>query len=331
MPLTQVAPHIYQNTLPLPFALNHVHCYLVDDGDGWTVIDAGLNTEHGRAGWLQAFTTLNIQPTDLKRIILTHTHPDHYGLAGWLQRWAQDGRPDDEAPPVFMSPRETEMAAFIWGKLDEQVAQMTRHLRYCGLDDELADDVANNTRFVGTRTRPLPHTVAPLWPGESLRLGQRTFQIASFAGHSDGHLLFFCLEEGLMISGDHLLLEITPNISLWPGGWANPLGRYLASLAELADWRVTLALPGHKGLIREWHGRVLELQTHHAERLGVTVTAVQQGDRTVAQIAKTVFRLEQLTIHEARFALTETLAHLHYLVAQGTLQVGGEDVWEYSQ
>ncbi|MCA9981352.1 MAG: MBL fold metallo-hydrolase, partial [Anaerolineales bacterium] len=311
------------------FALNHVHCYLLDDGDGWTIIDAGLNTNHGRVGWQEAFDTLHIAPADLKRIILTHTHPDHYGLAGWLQRWGQAGRPDADAPLVFMSPRETAMADAIWGNLDEQIRQMSRHLVYCGLDYEMADDVANNTRFVGTRTRPQPHTTAVLNPGDKITMGQRTFEILSYAGHSDGQLLFYCAEERLLLSGDHVLMDITPNISRWPGGWDNPLGRYLDSLAVLKGVDVGLALPGHKRLITDWHGRLTELEKHHAERLGHTVTAVENGDRTVADIAKTVFRLDHLTVHEARFAITETLAHLDYLVANNTLTVSGDDVWLY--
>ncbi len=330
MTLTQVAPHIYQNTLPLPFALDHIHCYLLDDGDGWTIIDAGLNTNHGRVGWQEAFDTLHIAPADLKRIIVTHTHPDHYGLAGWLQRWGQADRPDDEAPPVLMSTREIELADSIWGNLDDQIRQMSRHLFYCGLDEELADDVANNTRFVGTRTRPLPHTVAPLLPGDNIEMAQRTFEILSYAGHSDGQLMFYSSADKLLLSADHVLMHITPNISRWPGGWDNPLGRYLASLDVLESLDVALALPGHKWPIEDWHGRVQELKAHHAERLGITNTAVSQGDRTVAEIAKTVFRLEHLTIHEARFALTETLAHLDYLVAQGELQVSGDEVWQYT-
>lgn len=331
MPLTQVAPHIYQNTLPLPFALNHVHCYLLDDGDGWTIIDAGLNTSHGRAEWQTAFETLNIAPADLKRIILTHTHPDHYGLAGWLQRWGQEDRPDEEAPPVLLSAREDEMATAVWLQLDGQIRRMSRHLIYCGLDYEMADDVANNTRFVGTRTRPQPHTTAVLTAGDTINMGQRTFEILTYAGHSDGQLLFYCADETLLLAGDHVLLDITPNISRWPGGWENPLGRYLDSLAVLKRLDVALALPGHKRLITDWHGRLTELELHHAERLGDTVTAVASGDRTVADIAKTVFRLDHLTVHEARFAITETLAHLDYLVAHNTLTVSGDDVWLYSQ
>ncbi|MDA0242037.1 MAG: MBL fold metallo-hydrolase [Chloroflexi bacterium] len=323
MTLTTVAPHIYQVTLPLPFALNHVHCYLLDDGDGWTAVDAGLHTSQTEAGWLAAFTELGITPAHLKRIILTHTHPDHYGAAGWLEQWS-DGR-----AAVHLSPREAEVASRTWGEWGQHEQLMVRHLLRAGLTPAMAQEVAENTQFVATRTRPHPTHHELLQPRSRIEMAQRTFDILSYAGHSDGQLLFHCSAEALMLSGDHVLMDITPNISLWPGGWVNPLGRYLDSLRELKGVEVALALPGHKRLIHDWHGRLAELEKHHAERLGHTLAAVQGGDSTTAEIAKTVFRLNHLTVHEARFAITETLAHLEYLAHQGAIKEDEAGKWGY--
>jgi len=100
--LTQITDDIYQVRLPLPYALNHVNCYLLRGDDGWTIIDTGLNTSQGRAGWQAAFDTLGIGPDDIDQIILTHVHPDHYGMAGWLQEWC--------GATVWLSPREAELA-----------------------------------------------------------------------------------------------------------------------------------------------------------------------------------------------------------------------------
>lgn len=324
MNISLVAPHIYQVTLPLPFALNHVHCYLLDDGDGWTAVDAGLHTSAAETGWRAAFDELHIRPTDLRRIILTHTHPDHFGMAGWLQEWS-NGR-----AAVHLSPREAELAQQTWIEMGQHTAAMVNHLTKSGLEQGMAVAVAENTQFVATRTLPHPTQMVLLQPGETIELGQRTFQMHSYAGHSDGQLLFHCPAEELLLVGDHVLMDITPNISLWPGGWENPLGRYLNSLSKLKKMDVALALPGHKRLITAWHGRLAELEAHHEARLADTMSAIQVGGRTTAEIAKSVFRLSELTLHEARFALTETLAHLHYLVAQGQIAMHGEDVWEFS-
>lgn len=326
----QVAPHIYQVTLPLPFALNHVHCYLLDDGDGWTIIDAGLHTSQGEAGWRNAFDTLSIIPTDLKRIILTHTHPDHFGMSGWLQQWGQNGRAEPEAPPLFMSLRERELAQGAWIELDNQIGQMERHFLHCGLTAAMAREVANNTRFVAERTRPHPHTIRPLYPGHTINMAQRTFQILHVPGHSDGQIIFYSAADALMLSGDHVLMDITPNISSWPGTEPDPLGRYLASLQALQAYDVALALPGHKRLITDWRGRLQELTVHHDQRLQDTRAAVNHKEgATVAEVALSIFRLEQLTVHEARFAITEALAHLDYLVARNQLCRHEEAIWHY--
>ncbi|MCB0033137.1 MAG: MBL fold metallo-hydrolase [Anaerolineales bacterium] len=324
----QVAPHIYQVTHPLPFALNHVHCYLLDDGDGWTIIDAGLHTSKGEASWLNAFEALHIAPADLKRIVLTHTHPDHFGMAGWLQQWGQNGRADEQAPPILMSPREHEIAEYTWMRLDNQIAYMEEHLLHCGLESKMAKEVAHNTRYVAERTRPHPHTIQELYPGETIEMAQRQFSMLLVPGHADGQLIFHNAAEALMISGDHVLMDITPNISSWPGTEHDPLGRYLDSLEQLKQYDVALATPGHKRLITDWNGRLQELILHHDQRLQDTLAAVKEGT-TVEEVSLSVFRLEQLTVHEARFAITETLAHLDYLVARHQLQRDETAVWRY--
>lgn len=330
-PPTQVAPHIYQITLPLPFALNHVHCYLLDDGNGWTIIDAGLHTSKGEAGWHQAFEALNVTPENLKRIILTHTHPDHIGMAGWLQQWGQNGRSPDQAPPIMLSPREQEIAEFTWMRLDSQIERMETHLLLCGLDNQMSLEVAHNTRFVADRTKPHHHTHQTLHAGHTIEMAQRRFEIIHTPGHADGQLIFYCADEALMISADHVLMDITPNISTWPGTEPDPLGRYLQSLHELKSYDVQLATPGHKRLITDWTGRLTELEHHHDLRLQDTLNAVDKNGSgtTVETVALAVFRLQQLTVHEARFAITETLAHLDYLTARHQLRREGDEVWRY--
>ena len=321
-----IAPHIHQITLPLPFALNHVHCYLIDDGDGWTILDTGLHTAQAEAGWLAAFAELGITPAQLKRIILTHAHPDHYGTVGWLQQWS-DGR-----AAVYLSPAEATFAQRTWHAWQDHRHEMLTHLLRIGLEEALATAVADNTQFVATRTQPHPTAHHHLLPGQTIELGQRTFQLHSYPGHSDGPLLFYCPAEQLALVGDHILMDITPNISLWPGGEADPLGRYLASLAQLKQWDVALAWSGHKRPITAWHGRLQELEQHHTERLAHTVAAVAEGNETTAEIAKAVFRLSELTVHEARFALTETLAHLRHLVNHGRLTQTEDEqgVWRFA-
>lgn len=111
MPMTQLtplAPDIYRLRLPLPFALDHVNCYLIRGDGGWTLLDTGLHTPDGWRHWLAAFAELRIAPNDIEQIVLTHVHPDHYGMAGTLQAWTAN------AAPVRMSVATAEAAALIW-------------------------------------------------------------------------------------------------------------------------------------------------------------------------------------------------------------------------
>jgi glyoxylase-like metal-dependent hydrolase (beta-lactamase superfamily II) len=312
MTVQAITSDIYQVTLPLPFALRSVNCYLLLGDEGWTIIDCGLNTSQGRESWQAAFVELGFQPQEIQQIVLTHSHPDHYGLAGWLQAEAS-GR-----PPVYMSPREAELAHFVWQEEAGWAEALSAFWGSCGIPEELVMAVVMETDRTRQRTRPHPRMIQTIEPGTNIKLGQRHFQAIHTPGHSDGQLIFYDEEDGLLFCGDHVLQKITPNISLWPFGEPDPLGRYLRSLDEIAQLEVRLALPGHGPLITDLRSRIAELAAHHEQRLEVMVTAVN-GHATPYDISQQVFNFDTLTIHEKRFAVAETLAHLEYLAWQGRL------------
>lgn len=326
--ITAVADNIYQIQIPLPFALSIVNCYLLPGEGGWTIVDTGLNTSRARAAWQEAFSALGIRPRDIEQIVLTHTHPDHYGLAGWLiERCADDG---GQVPPVRMSALEANLADNIWkgGRLLQRPYIYFWH--QCGLTEELTQEIVSSTDQTRQRTYPHPaaHEIIPL--NGPIRLGERLMQPIFTPGHSDGHLMFYDETDKILLSGDHVLLKITPNISLWPGGQPNPLGAYLNSLAGLSTLEVELALPGHYPLIEDFHGRLAEISHHHDQRLELVFAALKQP-ATVFEVSRTLFDHEVLSIHEMRFATTETLAHLDYFVQDGRVRQEGEEVWTFSQ
>jgi glyoxylase-like metal-dependent hydrolase (beta-lactamase superfamily II) len=324
MTVQAITTDIYQVTLPLPFALRSVNCYLLLGDEGWTVIDCGLNTSQGRETWQAAFVELGFQPQEIEQIVLTHSHPDHYGLAGWLQAEA-GGR-----PPVRMSPREAELAHFVWQEEEGWTEAVSAFWRSCGIPDALVTAVVTETDRTRQLTRPHPQTIQTIEPGTTIKLGRHYFQAIHTPGHSDGQLVFYDVREGLLLCGDHILQKITPNISLWPFGEPDPLGRYLRSLAEIAQLEVRLALPGHGPLIADLRGRIAELAAHHEQRLEVMVTAVN-GRATPYHISQQVFDFDKLTIHEKRFAVAETLAHLEYLAWQGRLKKSTQPgTWLYN-
>lgn len=309
-----VAGDIYQLRLPLPFALNHVNTYMLRDGDGWTILDAGLHTPEVIAGWQAAFAELHVAPNHIRRIVLTHMHPDHFGLSGWLQ--------EQSAAPVFMSARECELAHQVWIEQPDPArrSQMIgRYLHTAGAPADVGATIERQEVRLRQLTLPHPREICLLQPGGEIVMAGRVWRIIHAPGHSDGQLLFYSPAERLLLSGDQVLLRITPNIGFWPTSQPNPLARYLASLAELARLDVALALPGHHGLIDDWSGRIAELIAHHDERLEAMFQAVGHG-ASALEVSLAVFNFDRFSPHEVRFAVAETLAHLEYLVEAGRLE-----------
>ena len=333
--LEEVAPSIFRLAVPVPFAgLEIVNCHLLRDprGPGWTAVDAGLNTAKAREVWETAIRELGWSFNDLRQIVLTHSHPDHFGLAGWLQTRANG------TPTVWISEREWEIAKIVWiERSPRRDAELAEHARRCGVAAEVIAKLrgsrgADQDSATSAGTQPFPQRVDFLAHDDTIKMGGRTWQAVHTPGHSDGHLAFYDEACSVMIAGDQVLPHITPNIGLWPGVEPDPLGRYLLSLPVLKKLNVDLALPGHGPMLRNWVGRIEELERHHAERLEhMTGIVRQRGSATVWQVAERSFDFFALAPGEWPFALVETLSHLDYLVAQGTLERDDEDagIWRY--
>lgn len=317
--LLPVTDDIFQVHLPLPFALNRVNGYLLRGADGWTVVDTGLNTPEGRAVWDTVFAALGITPADIVQIVLTHAHPDHYGMAGWLQQ--QTGA------PVRLSAKEAAFARTVWqeGSLGKG---FDRYLIQLGMPADTAKTVARGVASTGEMTFPHPVTLDIIQAGDEIQMGQRRFRMIHAPGHSDGQLMFYDAADRLLLCGDHILMKITPNIGLWPESDPDPLGRFLFSLQELKALDVRLALPGHKSLITNWRGRLVELLLHHEARLMYTLAAIE-GGANVYDAARAVFNSSTFSPHEWRFAMAETLAHLDYLERHGQARRQDGDVWYF--
>jgi len=301
----RVAEGIYQVVLPLPFALQSVQCYLLQDGDGWAILDTGLHLPEAERMWEAAFATLGIEMHQVTRIILTHAHPDHYGMAGWLQARCK--------APVLLSQAERDFASAQWHRGDTALLALGALFERHGMPGDLLATIAADVAALRLLTHPTPLETQPIAAGNVLTIGNRKWELLATPGHSEGHLALFCRPERLLLCGDAVLSRISPNVGLWPHSRPDPLGAFLETLRQLMGLEVDLALPGHGPAITAFRARLHELELHHAARLDTIEAAVGLG-ATAFDVCAAVFPLHELSTHQTRFAMAETLAHLAHLV-----------------
>jgi glyoxylase-like metal-dependent hydrolase (beta-lactamase superfamily II) len=314
--VSRVVEGVYQLKLPVPFPLRFVASYLLPGRDGWTIIDCGFDYPPAREVWETVAAGVGLDlDADVARIIVTHLHPDHIGLARWLQ--------ERSGAPVRMLSGEIENARHVWDPVRGPEAFVEYLLRN-GMDRKTAEATAGTTRL-GVR---VPENLVALRAGDALELGDCEARVIHTPGHSDYHFVLYDQNRRLLFAGDQVLLHITPNIGLWTYTAPRPLERYLASLEELRGLDAGLILPGHGPLFHDLDGRIDELTRHHAERLSVMHSAFDGKPATPFEIARRVFPVE-LSYHQLRFALAETLAHLEHLVGEGRAERLDGDVVSY--
>lgn len=316
----EVARDIYQVRLPLPFALNHVNCYMLRDDEGWTILDTGLDQPDVRAAWHEVCTQLELEPQQIRQIVLTHMHPDHFGLSGYFQLLT--------GAPVYLSPRERDLAQLIWIDDGWQPELVAEYWRMGGIPHAVRGVISDQTERLRHMTMPHPQEISTLAAGDAVRMGGRDFLAIHAPGHSDGQLIFYDAADSLMLCGDQVLKSITPNIGIWPSTEPDPLGRYHESLDSLSALNVRLALPGHGSVITEWQARLSALEEHHRQRLEQTRRAVE-GGATALEVSQKIFNFGALSEHEVRFAVAEAMAHLEYLARRGVIEFSDNGARHY--
>src|SRR5215218_3557311 len=314
--IARVFEGVYQLKLPVQFPLKFISSYLVEGPDGWTVIDPGFDYPPARETWESRATEVGLSlDHDVERIVVTHLHPDHIGFARWLE--------ERSGAPVWMLEGEIENARRVWDPA-RGTEDFVRYLIRNGMDARTAEPTAATTKL-GVR---LPERLIPLRPGDSIELGGGEARVVHTPGHSDFHFVLHDERRRLLFAGDHLLLKITPNIGLWTYTVPRPLRRYLDSLQGLRGFGVDLVFPGHGPLFHDLDGRIDELLAHHEERLSVVLAALDGRPATPFEVARRVFP-EDLTDHQLRFALAETLAHLEHLEGEGYVEQVADGVVSY--
>jgi glyoxylase-like metal-dependent hydrolase (beta-lactamase superfamily II) len=312
----EVAPGVLWVRLKLPFQLNHVNIYLLADGDGWAMVDSGFGNEETIAAWTALFEG-PLAHVNITRLIVTHSHPDHVGLAGWIiERFGC---------PLYMSQVEYLQSVYHQnrGTEDRKMAQRLFFRRH-GMDENLTDMLLGRGQEYLKRVSVLPASYRRISHGDEISIGTRRFKVITGGGHALDQVMLYCAADKLFLSADQVLSKISPNVSVWavePD--QNSLGEYLASLASLTTTLPydVLVLPGHGVPFYGLKTRIKQLADHHEERCGLIAAACQQTSKTSSELVPVVFHKRPLDPHQMGFAAGELIAHVNYMLVEGRLTV----------
>ena len=310
----EVAPGVRRIVCPLPLdGLRAVNVYAIDDGDGVALIDTGWNHPDIVAALTAALGSFE----RITAIICTHSHYDHYGLAGKLREWSG-------APVLLGSEELPNLSGVLDAEGYERSSALARErMTLHGAGSLLAASDGNYERVLARGPWVLPDRV--LADGERIELRTRVLEAKLTPGHTRGHLMFLDREAGLVFGGDHLLPHITPSLGFESFGDEQALERFLTSLADIRDLPARHVLPGHGPVFDDLRGRVQELEDHHIARLNACTDALDRP-KTAFDVARAL----TWTRHERPFAdlnrfnqmlaVSETITHLELLADHGALR-----------
>ncbi|MDP2935561.1 MAG: MBL fold metallo-hydrolase [Dehalococcoidia bacterium] len=303
----EIVPGVHQFKIPIPDnPLGHLNSYLIQGDKGCLLVDTGWNTDEAFLELEGQLRALGLWFRDISMILITHVHPDHYGLAGRIKQ---------NAPTRF--------AFHLWEKaliesryihFSELEAKIGRFLRSHGVPEETADPLQR-------ASLPALEFVTVAWPdevlygGETINIGEFQLEVIWTPGHSPGHLCLYEPSKRLLFSGDHILPSITPNVSYHLQSGSNPLGDYVNALQQLKRLPVDLVLPAHEEVFQNVEGRIEAIIRHHDDRKRQILGLIAGGPKPAYQIAQELpwnvgdrwTRLDPLV---KRFAVMETIAHL---------------------
>ncbi|MFX0546812.1 MBL fold metallo-hydrolase [Roseovarius sp. S1116L3] len=310
---TEVAPDVLWMRLPLPMALDHVNIYALEDGDGWTVVDTGIHSRRGIALW-EALMAGPLKGRPVQRVIVTHHHPDHVGMAGWLME-------------RFGAELITTRTAWLMARMlildaeERPTPQALKYWRSAGMDPQIYAERKDARPFnFADSCAPLPVGYTRLQEGDTLRAAGRTWDVRIGNGHAPEHLTLWSRDCNLVLAGDQILPSISPNLGVYPTEpEADPVAEWLEACGRLADHARAdhLVLGGHKLPFTGLPVRMRQLIENHHGAL-VRLEAHLERPRTAAECFAPLFK-RRIDAGTYGLALVEAVAHLNHLHKLGRI------------
>ncbi len=318
--IEQVLPNLYRIEIPLPRSpLKALNSYLVKGEGRYLLIDTGQNQEECKREMLTSLKKLavDLAHTDF---FITHLHVDHLGLLAALK---------SETSRVYFNQKEARIVNA--DKYEWEKRWQGRYAFYIANGfpkAELEAAIKNHPFHLYGLKQGVAFVV--LREGDVLEIGDYSFRCLETPGHSPGHMCLYEPNHKVLVSGDHILFDITPNITYWPE-MKNALSEYLASLDKVSDLEADIVLPGHRKAGHNLRKRIVELQAHHQARLNEVLSALEKGRKTAFQIAPDItWNLNcpswaDFPAAQKWFAVGETIAHLEYLEKKGAVKSSCEN------
>ncbi|MEP1964826.1 MBL fold metallo-hydrolase [Tateyamaria sp.] len=323
----EVAPGVLWMRLPLPMKLDHVNIYALDDGDGWTVIDTGFASNKTRGIWRDLMGG-PLAGKPVTRVVVTHHHPDHVGLAGWFQT-------------EFGAELITTRTAWLFARMltldvqDTPVTETLEFWRSAGMDADVFEQRAAERPFnFGDVVAPMPLGFTRIQQGQSIKMGGRTWDIHMGNGHAPEHATFWSRDDNLVISGDQILSSISPNIGVYATEpMADPIGEWLEACErlKLLARDDQLVLGGHKLPFTGLPTRMRQLIDNHHGALA-RLSAYLDTPKSAAECFAPLFK-RKIGPGEYGLALVEAVAHLSHLYQDGaaTRHRRDDGAWVYQR
>jgi glyoxylase-like metal-dependent hydrolase (beta-lactamase superfamily II) len=322
----EVAPGVRWLRMLLPFQLDHINLWLLRDSqdgvDGWSIVDCGITNDATRDAWEQIFAN-ELGGLPVLRVIVTHMHPDHMGLAHWLtERW-KNGPGECR---LWMSATDYNTARLASSATTSFGGDGTaRFMASHGLTDpEAQEKIRARKNYYAGMVPQVPSAFRRIFDGDRLQVNGNEWVCHVGYGHAPEHMSLHCPALGALISGDMVLPRISTNVSVHETEpESNPLRLYLDSIARMKQLLPAdvLVLPSHGRPFKGLHTRVDQLVAHHDERLADVITACTEAPQSAADLLMILFR-RKLDLHQTTFAMGESVAHLHALWLDGVLTRG---------
>jgi glyoxylase-like metal-dependent hydrolase (beta-lactamase superfamily II) len=306
--LTEVAGGVFELRLPIPFEDGLVNVFLFADGDEVDLLDCGMNSDESVELIRQAVAGLGAKR--VRKLVVTHIHPDHYGAAG---TFAGEGLAD-----LYIHRLEVPLVHPRYVELEHLVSEVRTYLLVNGVPADDAEELSNSQRSLSQVVKTAEPSVQ-LDGAELLQVGRRELRVEWTPGHSPGHICLYDPLDKLLFAGDHMLPDLSPNIGLHPQSTPDPLHEYLDGLHRLAAYEPQLILPAHGRPFADAPARVTVLDSHHQRRLDRVVQIVGGGKQTGWEIALELWGPRE-HFYERRLALQEALAHLQALAVDGRVE-----------